>query len=352
MVNTHEEELILERASPGQLRKLISPASEEPVAAQALKALLQARPRDAAELAAEVLANGRFGPTVRSVAAIELGKSAQPENESVLIKAIGSSEPQVLRHVLKSIGRIGGDKALERLAKFEPPASDPVVEALNFARILLAYRAGSTRFLVRPPSGSELRPPAVETAFPLEVKACNSKRLEPMLDALSRQLPATELSLRSGLAVTCGSEYLVLLSNKAEESIFRRLERSFIAGAIFKYRPCPEHHSLDAYLLSSPREDGSSHIFGMRPSGTMVLAGKASAMDRRAVFEVTTTRSPHFRRVRLTGELAEGSKLRSLEAMVSRELADDGPRSRPQERSPFMALREASTVTDANHPVR
>lgn len=346
MVGAQRTESTLERASPGQLRKLITPAAEEAVAAQAFKALIQARPSDAAKLAADVLANTRFGPSVRSVAAIELGKSARPENESVLLKAIGSSEPQLLRHVLKAIGRVGGEKALDRLSKFEPPASDPVAEALNFARILLAYRMGSTRFPVRPPNVSQLRPPSPETAFPLTVRTLGSKRLEPMLGGISRQLPATGLSLRNGLAVTCGSEYLVLLSDKADESISGLLERPFVAGAIFKYRPCPEHFSLDAYLLSSPGERGSSHIFGMRPSGLMVLAGTASVADRMIVFEVATTRSPHFRRARLTGELAEGGALRSMEAFVSRDLADDGPRSRPEERSPFMVPREASPRTE------
>jgi hypothetical protein len=332
MIDSHSAEQMLERTPPDRLRKLIVPATDEALAAAALKVLTHTRPAEAAELAANVLAHTRFGPSVRSVAAIELGKVAGFENESALIKAMRSSEPQVLRHILKSIGRIGGEKALDRLAKLETPVANPVAEALSFARVLLSYRLGSARFLVRPPVISELRPPAQESATSLSVRKLNAKQIEPILASVRRQLPATDLSLRSGLAVTCASEYRVLLSDKADEGIAASLGRPFIAGAIFKYRPCPEHFSLDAYLLSSPEEAGSSHIFAMRPSGLMVIAGTARVIEGNVVFAAATTRTTHFRRLRVTGELTDGGAFRSVEALVSRELADDGLRSQPLER--------------------
>ena len=348
MVQPKNQELLLDRASPSQLRKLISPTTDEATAAQALKVLTQSGPREATQLSADIVSNRRFGPTVRSAAAVQLGKSTQPDSEPALLKALGSSERDVLRHVVRAIGRIGGEKALERLSKFEPPEPGPVAEALEFARILTSYRLGSMRFLARPPALSDVRPPDPETAFSLPVQMLSAKRTEPMVENLAIQLPATALSRRNALAVTCGaSEYRVLLSAQIDEDTAALLVRPFIAGAIFKYRPCPEHYSLDAYLLSSPRDAASSHIIGMRPSGAIVLAGTATVAEQKVLFEVTTTRSPHFRKLRVVGEVGRAGAFRGLEALVSRELAEDGPRRRPQQRSPLRSDGTSGTSTPA-----
>src|SRR5687768_458798 len=162
--SVEKSEALLERASPARLRKLIVPGEEEPVAAQALKALTRARPSAAAEVSAEIVASRRYGPSVRSAAAVELGKSEREPNEAALIKALGSPEPEVARHVVNALGRIGGVKALDRLAKYEAPAAPGLAEAVNFARTLIAYRLGSMRFPVVPPAITELRAPAPETA--------------------------------------------------------------------------------------------------------------------------------------------------------------------------------------------
>lgn len=325
-------EPLLERASPSQLRKLIAPNEDESIAAGAFKVLARSKPAEALELGVKVLANRRFGPTVRSAAAVELGKAARTENEQALLAQLTAREPEVVRHVVKALGRIGGEKTLQRLARFKAPEAGPIAEAIDFARTLIAYRIGSTRYLVPPPPISEMRPPPPAAAFALPVRTLSPKRVEPMLDKLHRQLPAIAPSRRNGLAITCGaSEYRVLLSADTDEAdISALLARPLIAGAIFKYRVCSERFSLDAYLLSSPGPENYAHVYGIRPSGVMVLAGVATLANQKLVFEVATTRSPHFRKMRLKGEVTQSGRFRALEAEGSREIADDGHRRLPR----------------------
>jgi hypothetical protein len=329
-----------EGIKPADLIKRLDPAEDEAVATLALKTLVRGRARDAHAQAIRVLGNKRFPVAVRSVAAVELGRKADRKNQAALLKALGDENPQVVRHSLSALGRIGGSKSLDRLAELEAPEAPGVHEALEAARTLISYRIGSTKFALAPPPEGEFRPVYSADAAHLVLRTIGQAQLRSLMPRIERQVPGTPMSARTGLAFECGnSDYRVVLAAVVDDDPTLLATRPSIAGAILKYRACSDRFSLDAYLLSSPKDDRSVDLFGLRPSGVTVLGGVGGVVDGRVAFELTTTRSPHYRKFTLSGHFTTARRLRIDAAQVGHELPDERlPRAPRARRAPTQLL--------------
>lgn len=288
-----------------RIREVLADFDKVEWASLALKTLNQRAPEKGLIEARSILKDSKAPERIRSVASVELGKHSDTESEELLIDTLKSASPGLLKHVAKSLGQIGGQKALEELEKVHVPDNTPAGVALRFAKTLISYRTGSSAYLLEPRRMKPLEPAATERTN-IEFHAIGREKLQAALPAVRRQLPAIDVDLKSGLRFMCGaSEHWVLLNTEVAQtgSADALRKRPFIAGAILKHRVCSEHYSLDEYILTNGSGKDEMTLVGVRGSGVMVHSGVVRIRERTARFELRSSNPPYSRPIDLNGTL-------------------------------------------------
>jgi hypothetical protein len=283
-----------------KIREALADFDKVEWASLALKTLNQRSPEKGLIEARTILKDSKAPERIRSVASVELGKHRDDTSEEVLIDTLKSASPALLKHVAKSLGQIGGQKALEELEKVKVADNTPAGVALRFAKTLISYRIGSNAYLLKPTREVQRLQPATTQLTNIEFNEIGKENLQAALPAVRRQLPAIDVDPKSALRFMCGaSEHWVLLNTDVAKIGLRN--RPFIAGAILKQRVCSEHHSLDEYILTNGGGKDEITLIGVRGSGVMVHAGVVHIRDRAVKFELRSNNPPYSRPIDLTG---------------------------------------------------
>jgi len=273
----------------------------QPEARLALKTLSLRFPDLAEAQARSIVADRGTPEALRAVAATELGYHVGPDNERELVRALRDAPPTVLKHVARSLGRIGGADALAALERATgPAASSP---ALRFARALIAYRLGRDDHRIDPREIAAVTEPIDAEPTPLELRDVPESAVEAVRDAITRELPATPVAARGSVRFRCGNSlHWVLLAQELGDDPAQRLARApMVAGVVLKFRECPGHWSLDEYLLTNGGGTGVVDLVGVRDSGIVVHAGSVRVDGAAVSFELGANNPPYSRPLELGG---------------------------------------------------
>jgi hypothetical protein len=102
------------------------------------------RSHDEAELLTALTQTLQHGqPELRREAAIALGKSGRTAAEPALLECVGTDDPKLLRSVVEALGKVGGERALERLTSLVAPA--PLTRVVERARLMLERSVGRSQ---------------------------------------------------------------------------------------------------------------------------------------------------------------------------------------------------------------
>ena len=286
-----DRELVVEQIGEEQLiERIRTPSVKAPVRAEALKALTRRGSPRTAEILRAVVRDRSAPAELRSIAAVVLGKTANPENQQALVSALFEENVEVVRRAAESLGRIGDREALQWLEKVQPRPSEAAAKTIQFARSLISYRLslGSHRLL--PPTERPL-PVHPERRVELQIGRAKPERLARFASNMSREIPSVPLDLQSALEFSCaGNDFLSVFHQDAE----RAASADMLPIAVFK-RYSNGEYSLYEYVLTHPDSAGGLQIFGVRPSGAMTHIGRAGISGREASFHLealNTTHSP------------------------------------------------------------
>jgi hypothetical protein len=270
----------------------------------ALKTLSRRLPAFARAEARSLLRNREALEELRSTAAIELGRYRDADSEEVLVGALRDARPGLLKHVAKSLGQIGGPEALASLEQVSVSEDSPASAALRFAKTLIAYRLGSSAYLLNPAVANLGLTPGTTDRTNLEFNELSDNEFEAALPSIRRQLPTLPVNRKSGLRFLCGnSEHWILLhetvTGPSAANVIRR--QPMVVGAILKYRACSDQYSLDEYLFTNGGGEDSVVMVGVRPSGIIVHAGVVKVSEGSVRFEVRSSNPPYARPMDLRG---------------------------------------------------
>jgi len=269
--------------------------SPELVMASLRELAVRRSPRRGAVLTA-VVADPDQHEDARSLAAVELGHDARPAHREALAAVLTGAPAAVVRRAAESLGRIGDEASYAQLRRLR--TKEPVVrQAVDFARTLISYRLGLDDDLLEAPPPQRLA--AVQRSAPMEIDfAAPSKAVgDEALAAAAREFPALRLSLDGALHFACNNDEFFVAFN---DGIHRRKTLAGLGAhnavllTVMKRSAALQRYAAYLYVLTHPERPGRLRLFGVRPSGIVVLTGEADLADRRADFRVGSLATPHL----------------------------------------------------------
>ena len=305
VLNAFEPDQMPNDIGSDHLRSALADHTKPLRARLALKILAQRFPNIAAKEARSVLEDRLAPEEIRSTAAVELGRHCDAAGEDVLLDVLSDGNHAVLKHVIRSIGQIGHDRALARLESLRLPSGDgPASTALSFAKALISYRIGSHAHILKAEQGQLQRIPLTPERIGLQFGDIAASDFERALPSIRRQLPAVPVTRKGGVAFVCGnSMHWILMHEEVAQpagvDVVQR--RPMIIGAILKYRACSNSYSLDEYLVTNGGAQGLIILLGVRPSGIVVHAGAVALNGQTATFELQACNPPYSRPIDLHG---------------------------------------------------
>jgi hypothetical protein len=307
---TLELEQLPDDISAEELRALVADRAEPLRARLAWKALARRYPEVAFSQARLIIQDCAAANDLRSTAAVELGRRVDAASEEVLLHALNNAGSSMLKHIFTSVGRIGSEKALEKLERLRiADYNGSALEALAFAKTLISYRLGYASHILSPDQMQpEHIPPPLSRAV-LQFSELDTSTLERALPSIERQLPALPIALK-GLRLVCGNSehWIVLHRDVVGGTVEQKEQQSMIIGAILKFRICTGHYSIDEYLLVNSGDNGCLPLIGARPSGIIVHVGSVRLHERGAEFEFRSCNPPYSRPIDVGGsfQLTDG----------------------------------------------
>ena len=294
-----DRELVVEGIGEEQLiERILTPSVKAPARAEALKELIRRASPKASQIV-RALIRDRSAPTeLRSVAAVALGKAADPENQTALVSALFEESVEVVRRAAESLGRIGDREALEWLDKAQSRPSEAAAKTIQFARSLISYRLSLGSHRLSPPEEKPL-PVHPERRLKLQAGPVKRERLARLESRIAREIPSVPFDLQSALEISCaGNDFLAVFHQDAA----RAASTDMLAVAVFK-RYSNGEYSLYEYVLTHPEPSGGLQIFGVRPSGVITHIGQAGIKEREAAFRLQALNTTHSPAIELEGNV-------------------------------------------------
>lgn len=262
------------------------------------------------EILAAILADRGEPAVIRAAAAIALGRIATAEAERALLDNLGSAEPRVQSEILRSLGRIGGERSLAAIEALEIREEDPRAEAARFAAALLAHRFRLPGHDLPFPDATMLLPTPEKGVREVRFSPVGPEEMPEILEGLRRQPYGIEYDTASFLRFDCGGETDVICLNRdftSPEGIGSLLERKALAGVVVLKSPETGMYSVSYLLLTSPEERVPGlRILAPRCSGKPALAGTARGGAERLDFSLRAVDRSGARPVEVEGSYVAG----------------------------------------------
>lgn len=257
--------------------------------------------RRAAPILRRIARSATAVASMRTTAALALGKDLDPANQPALVAALGSDDDRVVRRAAEALGRIGDVRALEALRVARVPSAPAASRAHRFARSLIAYRLG----LASDPVLSSLPVQqlgrggqAIEAA---PIPAALRKRLA---EWLPEEAPGIEVEVAGGVRLDCrNSSWLVLPAKRAREAA----ELPAVSAVVLRRSGPLDRYALHLYLLTHRSGDRALALHGVRPDGTITHRGEIVLGKARHDFRLEALETPLSPAVAIEGQLGTDS---------------------------------------------
>lgn len=316
------DSISLERRDDEELERLAG-RTRGSLAKESLAVLIRREAPAAASLAVD-LVTAHADPQVRSLAAVALGRSADPDARNSLVGALRDPDPVVVRRAAQSLVKVGDAAALERLTAIRPEPGTPLDRDVRASRMLLGYRLGSTEFLAVPQTVTEF---GRRRGQAITFGGRSRLPKAAIVESARRELPQLAVSAESVRSFTCSGVQgaLVLDASVVPADLGDALARPRMLGALLRDRVCSERMSVDCYLLSDDRDGtrGSRpRLWLVRPGGRVVHVGVAEVGQDGARFAVTGSVAPLAHPVKVIGTVSASGRITIETSMVGKPATD------------------------------
>jgi hypothetical protein len=290
------------KLSDDDLVRMISARRDEESVLTSIKEISRRQSPRRLEVFRQVLADPKQEVSVKKTAVTQLGTEPLRENQEILLEQVDTKDPGLYVPLARSLGKIGDERALERLEKAEPPDDSTARRVHEFAKSLIAYRLRlNTNFIAEPSDAALLR---VEKGITFEVKKADGKRMGKALAAVRKDLPAVPLAEHGAARLDCrGNELLLMFTGEfAARDLDTLGDRNALPLVILKNNLSLERYFLDYYLFTHPSRDGREVIIlGTRPRGDLTFKGRIQNLNGETTFELHSVSSRYAPAIEVEG---------------------------------------------------
>lgn len=236
------------------------------------------RTPEVAAILSGVLADENESANTRAVAAIELRHLPAAEAQKGLIPQLGLANLQIRHQVIKTLGIIGDERALESLDAIPEPRLATLRRQLVFSRALIAHRLGLPRNdLPFHPGEKRVAPPGARL-IPLTLRPVPSGELARERSLLLGTTYSIDVGQRAFALRAGAAEWTVFVNNQLAGTAVLSgiIQRKWITALLARREPLTGDSMVQYVVLTNPR-DGDVEIQVLRSDGEVFYSGRASS---------------------------------------------------------------------------
>jgi len=279
---------------------------------QAIKLLQTANFPDKVHDLQLLMENEQESPEIRHLAATGLYKVNTPEAVEILISNSQIQDERVLTGVMKGLGRIGNESALEAISRVRNSATGLAALQAEFAAVLISHRLGLAGNDLKIPDDSEFLQLPSDAARSVLVTKASEREAEVCLQSLSTQPFGIEYTEDSLYQIQCGQNNWMLVFNREfthQDAVQTLQSRKAFPGVIATKNEETSSYSTAFLLLTSPAEQPNIlNILIHRSTGEQIFSGTALVEGSKAEFSIHSIPRPGAFPVDIEGTF-EGGKV-------------------------------------------
>lgn len=280
---------------------------------------------------------------LRYLAALGLTRADPRAAHHILVRATRFQDQRVLAGVLRALGQIGGQEALDAINRVGPNVNGPARTQAEFAAILIAHRLGLEGYAPRPTPPADVLELAPEAGSRLRIRRALSGEAERSLMSLGSRPYGLELAEHPMYEFRCDRCCGMVLLNRDYASgdalsVLRRRSAIFAIGAL--RNDVLGTYSAAAIFLTAPIGGERVSISVHLTNGDRVFGGEATVRDGVASWRLHAVRRLGAFPIRAEGEFKE-SALTIGDAWSGTRIANKA-RPAPLDMQSVAALRQRS----------
>jgi hypothetical protein len=258
-----------------------------------------------------LLENGQESSEIRHLSARALYKINTPETVNILIENSQIQDERVLTTVMKGLGRIGSENALEAIARVRDRTTGVAAFQAEFAAALISYRFGLSSNDLRVPDNSEYLQLASDTNRSFQVAKPSEDEAQSCLQSLANQPFGIQYSENGLYQIQCGRNNWMLILNQAfanQDAIQILQSRKALPGVIAAKYEETGLYSTAFLLFTSPTEQPSIlNLLVHRSTGEQVFGGTVKVEGGKADFSIRSVSRPGGFPVNVEGSFEGGN---------------------------------------------
>lgn len=275
MSTSRDVEKFDEKLRDDQLFELALSKAQPDMALGALKELSRRRSSLRVDLYPALLEDAQASPRAKKFVIAELGKERLARNQALLLGQLERAEPALRPALLHSLGKIGDEKALQRLEALPMPDDSAGRRSLEFSRSLISYRLRLDRHLIPAPADAALL--EVSGGVPFEASAASPQTVRRALSQVKSDLPAVPLARAGAARLTCRESELLLVFPREflpARALATLGERPALPLVLLKGGLSLDRFILEGYFFTQPQRGGKGvALLGVRPGGELTYVG-------------------------------------------------------------------------------
>jgi hypothetical protein len=258
-----------------------------------------------------LLENEQESSEIRHLSARGLYKVNTPEAVNILIENSQVQDERVLTTVMKGLGRIGGENALEAIARVRDRATGVTAFQAEFAAALISHRLGLSGNDLHIPDNSEYLQLTSDTSRSFQVAKPSEDEAQACLQSLADQPFGIQYSENNLYQIQCGRNNWMLILNRdfADQDAVQILQsRKAFPGVIAAKYEETGLYSTAFLLFTSPTEQPNIlNLLVHRSTGEQVFGGTAQVEGGKANFSIRSISRPGGFPVNVEGSFEGGN---------------------------------------------
>lgn len=260
---------------------------------------------------------------IRYLAAIYLGKIATPAATAILVENSHVCDEHVLAGVMKALGRIGDESALEAISEVNRRTNGPAATQAEFAATLIAHRLGLKECGSTGPHARNHLDVDLHCARPFRINRADHADTELCLRSLADQPFGIEFSERSTYQVRCGRNASMILFNRDfvdESGVDGLASRKAFLGVVANRSEESRSYSIEYLILTSPiKQKNGVDILLHRTNGKLAFGGSGQVSGNCLAFSIAAVSQAGAFGVKIEGTFADG-RLSMESALAERSI--------------------------------
>ncbi len=258
-----------------------------------------------------LLENGQESSEIRHLAARGLYKVNTPEAVNILIENSQVQDERILTTVMKGLGRIGSENALEAIARVRDRAPGVAAFQAEFAAALISQRFGLSGNDLRVPDNSEYLQPTNDTNRSFHVTRPSEHEAQVCLQSLADQPFGIQYSGNNLYNIKCGRNNWMLVLNQEFANLdavqILQSRKAFPGVIAAKYEETGLYSTAFLLFTSPTDQPNILNLLVHRSTGEQVFGGTAQVEGSKANFSIRSISRPGGFPVNVEGSFEGGN---------------------------------------------